>query len=122
METFPAGCSEIVILWVAGVVDLSTYRSLSTALAGCVDLHPRYLVVDLSAITFCGVRGMTLLGDTARVTDGVARVAVSGLSACLDRVATMLWEPGLPTRTRSVAVAVTAFRAEQAQHEETLRG
>lgn len=119
VETLPAVRGEIVVLRAAGEVDLDTQASLESALARCLDPCPRYLVVDLSAVTFCAVRGLCLVGDAAvRATVGTTRFAVSGLSAHLDRVAAMLWEPGTPARYRSIAAAVTAMRAEQAQHDE----
>lgn len=117
VETLPAVRREIVVLRMAGEFDLCTEGSLQSALAGCLDPRPRYLVVDLSAVTFCAVRGLTLLADAAdSAAAGITRFAVSGASAQLGRVANLVWEPGFPTRYRSIAAAATAIRAEQAQH------
>lgn len=111
---------NIVELRVAGEIDRLTHpavrAALDAALDGAVDQTSGHLVVDLSAVTFCCVRGFALLADTARVaaSNGTG-YALSGLPPQLARHAQMLWVADLAAIRcfRSAAVAVTAIRVEQ---------
>lgn len=115
VTSIPGLDGEILVLQVAGDIDLSSQPALQTALTDCLDATPRHLVIDLSALNFCGVRGFTLLADIgSAAADGRTAYVVSGLPSGLDRIASMLWEDGKPTRHRTVASAVTAIRAGQA--------
>lgn len=111
-ETGPAG--EIVVLRVAGEIDLLTLPLVQTALTAAMGQVPDALVVDLAAMRFCCVRGLHVLTDTAHTatTSGIS-YALSGLHPHLDRIATMLWPDHGVVRYRSAAAAVTAIRIEQ---------
>lgn len=103
---------EIVVLSVAGEVDLLSHATLEAALSVQLDARPRYLVVDLSGMTFCGVRGFTLLAAAEAMADAhEIGYAVSGLPRRLDHIAALLWAEGRPTRYRTAAGAATAIRA-----------
>jgi hypothetical protein len=64
----PAG--EVIVLRVAGEVDLSTVSVLQAALADSVARGPCHLVVDLAGLTFCSARGLTLLVGAGRTAGG----------------------------------------------------
>ncbi|GAA1320600.1 STAS domain-containing protein [Pseudonocardia xinjiangensis] len=111
-ETGPAG--PIVVLRVFGEIDMLTRPLVRTALSTATDQAHGDLVLDLAGVSFCCVRGFELLvdlADTARAA-GI-HFALSGLSAHLDRVITMLWPDEPAVRYRSVAAAVTAIRIDQ---------
>lgn len=115
---WPALLGEIAVVAVAGEFDLANYRVVEESLAATLATPLRELVVDLSAVTFCALRGFSVLDETAEraAAHGIG-YAISGLSAHLDRVASILWEPGRPVRYSTAAAAVTAVRAAQAQRD-----
>lgn len=103
------------MLHVAGEVDLLSLPVLQDALTAALTRRPGDLVVDLAAVTFCGVRAFALLAataDTAHANE--TRYAVSGLNPNLDRIATLLWPENPYMRYRSAAAAVIAIRIDQA--------
>jgi anti-anti-sigma factor len=110
-ETGPAGA--ILVLRVAGEIDMATLPVVQSALTAATDQRPGDLVVDLAAVSFCCVRGFALLATAARTAqaDGIS-YALSGLPAHLDRVATLLWPEQPWIRYRSAAAAVTAIRID----------
>lgn len=112
IESGPAG--NIVVLRLAGEIDLLTIAAARAALVEAVALRPADLVIDLAAVTFCCVRGFALLAATAHDarSSGIC-CAVSGMLPHVDRVASMLWPEQLCVRYRSVAAAVTAIRIDQ---------
>lgn len=99
---------ELIILRVSGEVDLSTLPVLEGALADVLRRRPRCLIVDLSKLTFCSVRGLTVLSRAglAAVGQGV-EYAVCEVSRHLNRV-WMTMPPGdyLPVRHPTVAIGV----------------
>lgn len=112
----PGDGEEIVVLRLAGEIDLVGYPMLAEALAGSLRAAPRHLVVDLAAVTFCGVRGFCMLGDAAATAAvGGTAYAISGIRGGLDHIAVLLWEDTGPTRYRTEAGAVTAIRAGRAE-------
>jgi anti-anti-sigma factor len=106
MELGPAG--PILVLRVAGEIDLLNVPLLQHALDAAVDQRPGDLVVDLAGVGFCCVRGFALLFTAAATaqTNGTG-YAVSGLLPHLDRIATLLWPEQHCLRYRSAAAAVT---------------
>lgn len=110
-EPGPAG--EIVVLRVAGEIDMLTLPILRDALTGAADQHPADVVIDLAGVGFCCIRGFALLDAAARTgqTRGVG-YAFSGLTGHLDRVADLLWRDQCCIRYRSVAAAVNAIRID----------
>lgn len=118
----PALHGEIVVLRIVGEIDLLSHPTLEAALTEQLHAKPRHLVVDIAGVTFCGVRGFTLLADTATAAAaGETRFAVSGLSATLDRIATMLWEGSELIRYRTAARAVTAILADHVERDQSER-
>lgn len=112
--TSPAG--EVIVVRVVGEVDLATYAVLRDALADSLARGPCHLVIDIAAVTFCSVRGLTLLVQTAAAAaERRTGYAVSGASAQINRIWALLWAPQeLPMRFASVAVGVLAAMAHQA--------
>lgn len=101
---------EIVVLRVAGEVDLRTVAVLRAALGEGLAAQPIYLLVDLAAMTFCCARGLELLTQTAHSTAGKATsFAVSGVSPQIARMWILGWDGDLPSRYRSTAAAMTAI-------------
>jgi anti-anti-sigma factor len=113
LDTEPAPTSPIVVLRVAGEIDLLTVPVLEQALDAAVDQRPGDLVVDLAGVGFCCVQGFALLANAAATaqTNGTGYV-VSGLLPHLDRIATLLWPEQPCVRYRSAAAAVTAIRID----------
>lgn len=110
-ETGPAG--PILVLRVAGEIDMLTVPLVRTALRTAQEQAPGDLVVDLAGVTFCCVRGFALLADAAHAALAAGtRLAVSGLNDHLDRITTILWLDEPMVRYRSVAAAVTAIRID----------
>lgn len=104
----------IIVLRVSGEVDLLTCPVLAAELGRAIQCAPRHLVVDLSAVRFCAVRGFGLIADARRATTSAGMgFAVSGLGARLDRVAAILWAGDGPIRYRDVAAALAAIRDER---------
>jgi anti-anti-sigma factor len=109
-----SSAGEIIVLRVAGEVDLSTLPVLQAALTGSLAREPRHLVVDLSGLIFCSVRGATLLVQAGRTAashgTGYAVTAVPGQ---VIRVWLLLWPAGdlpirYPTSAAGVRTAVAA--------------
>jgi anti-anti-sigma factor len=115
IETGPAGV--IAVLHLAGDIDMLTLPLLCAALIAALDIRPADLVVDLSGVRFCGVRGFVLLAAMARTTAccGIG-YAVAGLGAHLDRAATRAWTGQRLCRHPDTAAAITAVRGRQGSH------
>lgn len=106
----PAG--EIIVLRVAGQIDLYTLPRLQLALDGSLKRRPAHLVVDLTGTTFCSIQGLARLTQTGHTAaDQATGYAVSGVPPHLDRVWTLGWDGEVPVRHRSIVVAVSAIRA-----------
>lgn len=119
----PASCSctrefltapdgQVVVLRMAGEIDLAAEPLLHTALGREWPYRFAYLIVDLTDVSFCGCSGFASLADAAlRAEVAGTGMAVSGLSPHLTRHADLIWIDGLPVRYPSVAHAVMAYRA-----------
>lgn len=110
-ELGPGG--DVVLLRVAGEIDMLSLAVLRDALGVAMARQPADLVVDLAGVVFCCVRGFLLLAGGARAAQnsGIG-YALSGLNPHLDRVATLIGpEPGC-VRYRSVAAAISAIRVD----------
>lgn len=108
----PAG--SILLLRVAGEVDLHSLPVLQHALTATIDQRPADLVVDLAAVGFCCVRGIALLvtaGTTAQTNR--TTFTLSGLPPHLHRISTRLWPEEPFLHYRSAAAAVAALRIKQ---------
>jgi anti-anti-sigma factor len=107
------GCcaaGEIIVLRVAGEVDLCTLPVLRAAVDDGLDQRPAHLVIDVSRMTFCSAQGLDLLTQTGRTAaEKAIGYATSGVLPQIDRVWTLCWDGDLPVRYRSTAAAVTAI-------------
>jgi anti-anti-sigma factor len=104
------------VLHMAGDIDMLTLPLVCAALTTALNTQPADLVVDLSQVRFCGVRGFVLLAAMARTTAtrGIG-YAVAGMGPHLDRAATQAWSGHRLHRHPNTAAAVTATRRGQAR-------
>lgn len=107
---FPTG--KILVVWVAGEVDLSTLPVLQEALRRSLGHRPAHLVIDLAQLQYCSARGIAMLVQAGLLAaERNVGYALSGLSPHLDRIWNKVWGSDLPARYRTVATAVAAVRA-----------
>ena len=113
--SLPSSAGEVIVLRVAGEVDLSTVPVLQAALADSVARGPCHLVVDLAGLTFCSARGLTLLVGAGRTAGGQGTgYAVTGASGLVIRLWMLLWPAGeLPIRYPTAAAGVIAALVRQ---------
>ena len=104
----PAG--RIGVLYLAGDIDALTLPLVCAALVTALETRPAHLVVDLSEVRFCGVRGFILLAATARAaaSNGIG-YAVTGMGPHLDRAAAQIWSDQPIVRCPTIAAAITAI-------------
>lgn len=103
---------EIIVLRVAGEVDLCTVPILHAALEEGLKRDPAHLVVDLAQMTFCSVRGLDLLTQTRRIATAKATgYTVTGVPPHIHHVWTLCWGDDLPIRYHNTAAALSAIRA-----------
>ncbi len=109
----PAG--EIVVLRIAGEVDLSTITALQATLAGNLSRGPCHLVVDLAGLTFCSVQGAALLIEAGRIAaDQGAGYTVTSAPGSVIRIWMLVWTASdLPVQYPSAAAGVLAAVAGQ---------
>lgn len=112
IESHASPGGEILVVRVAGDVDVATISDVEATLTAALDRRPAHVVVDLAAVTFCGARGLGLLewGLVTANERGIGYV-LSGYAAHIERIWVLLSCLELPVRHRSVAAAVTAIRA-----------
>jgi len=105
----------VQVVGVAGDVDLTTRALLAHGLTHAKDQTPpgpdptRRVVVDVTAMTFCGAAGLGLLAlaaDHSRRTGTVW--ALAGLTPRLTRLLATLWPTARPALYRDRATAITA--------------
>jgi anti-sigma B factor antagonist len=106
----PSRAGEILVLRVAGEVDLLTITVLQGALTSGLARGPCHLLVDLAELTFCSVRGLSLLVEAGRTAAGQGTgYSVTAASRQANRAWTVLWPAGeLPTRYPTAAAGVAA--------------
>lgn len=114
-ESLSSPAGELIVLRVAGEVDLLTIPVLQSALDYHLDRHPAHLVVDLARLQFCSAGGMGMLvrADGTAAERGIG-YAISGMPPQLNRISAELWQGELPARYPSTAAAVTVIRAHHA--------
>jgi anti-anti-sigma regulatory factor len=113
IEAGPVG--SIVVVCLAADIDMLTLPRVWAAVITALDHRPADLVVDLSEVGFCGVRGFALLAAIARVTAaGGIGYTVSGLGRHHERGANLSWTDEQIVRARNTTAAVTAIREAQA--------
>jgi anti-anti-sigma factor len=112
----PTG-ESIVVLRVAGEVDLATVDLLATALTAVLRRQPDHLVVDLARLTFCGACGLTVLAEAGVSAAGTGTCyRVSAATRLMARCWSRLWDEGeQPTQFPSCAAAVSAAWGEPAR-------
>jgi anti-anti-sigma factor len=110
----PAG--DIVVLRVAGEVDLESFAVLDAALDDVLERRPDHLIVDLTGLVFCSSRGIAAIARTARVaTAHGTRYSMSGASPMLARLWPHSWPDGdAPPIHRTTAAAVLSAIVLQA--------
>ena len=70
---------------------------LAAALECCLDQYPAHLVVDLTGMIFCSVRGLELLTQAGcSAAEKAASCAVSGAPPSAERVWTLCWGDEFP--------------------------
>ncbi len=114
----------IVVLRVVGEIDLGSDAVLRGALNAALDQHPGHLVVDVSEMRFCSVRGMGMLVAAAATaaTQGT-QYAVSGAPGRVTRFWSTLWPVGqLPIQFPNAAAGVLAALAALADLAAPLDG
>jgi anti-anti-sigma factor len=105
----------IVVLRMGGEIDMLNQSELQNALTDTLNGRPRYVIVDLAAVTFCWVHGLILLGEAAATAAGNGTgYALSGLSVSLRRYVDLLWGDARPATYPTTATAVSAIRARHA--------
>ena len=100
----PAG--DIVVLRVAGEVDLETFAVLDAALDEVLDRRPDHLIVDLTGLVLCSSRGLAAIAQTARAAaaNGI-RYSMSGASPPVARLWPRYWPDGEASRIHRTTTA-----------------
>jgi anti-anti-sigma factor len=111
---------DVIVVRVAGEVDLLTGPVLQAALADSLARGPCDLLVDLAAMTFCDVRGLSMLVQVgATAAERGVGYAVAAAPRQVRRVWPMLWPAAeLPVQYPSAAAGVLA--AMTRRHDEDL--
>jgi anti-sigma B factor antagonist len=101
---------DVIVVRVVGEVDLFTGPVLQAALADSLARGPCDLLIDLAAVTFCDVRGMTMLVQAgATAAERGIGYAVAAAPRQPRRVWAMLWPAAdLPVQYPSTAAGVLA--------------
>ena len=114
LDVEPGPTGSIALLRLAGDLDMLTLPLVCAALVTAVETRPADLVVDLSEVRFCGVRGVALLAAAARMTanSGIG-YAVAGVGAHLERAVHRIWPDSCLVRYPDITAAVTAIHRGQ---------
>ena len=104
---------EIVVLSVAGEVDLCSIGVLRAALDRAWSSRPAYVLVDVAGLSFCSARGMAELVAAGRPVAGTATgYAVSGVSPVMQRCWSALWPAAdLPVHFPSATAGLLSLGA-----------
>ena len=104
----PAG--DIVVLRVAGEVDVATFPELDAALDDVLDQRPDHLIFDLTGLIFCSSRGFTAITRTAQAAAAHGmRFSTSGASPLLARLWPHYWPDGDAPRIHRTTAAAVLF-------------
>jgi hypothetical protein len=108
--SIPTPAGEVLVLRVAGEVDLLTIEVLQGALTSGLARGPCHLLVDLAEMTFCAVRGLSLLVQAGGTAAGQGTgYSVTAASRQTNRAWTVLWPVSeLPTQYPTAAAGVAA--------------
>jgi anti-anti-sigma factor len=110
--SIPAPAGEVLVLRVAGEVDLLTIEVLQGALTSGLARGPCHLLVDLAELRFCSVRGVSLLVQAGHTAAGQGTgYSVTAASRQINRAWTVLWSVSelpiqYPTAPAGVAAAM----------------
>jgi anti-anti-sigma factor len=100
----PAG--DIVVLRVAGEVDMGSFAVLDAALDDVLDRRPDHLIVDLTGLVSCSSRGLAAITRTAQVaTANGIRYSMSGASPLFARLWPHYWPDGDAPRIHPTTAA-----------------
>jgi anti-sigma B factor antagonist len=99
--------AEVCVVTAIGELDLVTCRRLAALLERELESRPPALVVDASAVTFCGARGMTVLLEvsTASCAADIPFAIVGCCRAVLHPITALGLEQVLPVH-RSIGEAL----------------
>ncbi|MFC4945159.1 STAS domain-containing protein [Pseudonocardia sp. GCM10023141] len=111
----------MIVVRVAGEVDLYTVAVLRDALADSLARGPCALLIDVAAMTFCDVRGLTLLVQTAATaTERGIDYAITAAPRQARRVWSMLWPADeVPIQYPSAAAGILAAMSRQTRGNRT---
>lgn len=98
------------VLRVCGEVDLATAHRLAAALDAELGNHPGPLVLDVTAMTFCGAAGLTAIANSvAGAAEHQVDYAVAGLAPRLVGLYAQLWPAPHPDHYIDLETALTAL-------------
>ncbi len=114
--SLPSPTGEVIVLRVAGEVDLCSLPVLRAALTEVLSRRAEHVIVDLAELRFCSVRGLAVLVDAGDTANGQAtNYALCGASRQANRVWALGWpDAELPIQFPSAGAAVLAALAPQA--------
>lgn len=123
LTALPSPVGDIVVLHVAGELDMATVEVVRTALDSALSVRQDTLVVDLTGVTFCGSRGLDVLIQALDVaTDRGIRYVISGASAQARRLWTLVWPADRqPDQHPTVRLAVLAAMTRQTARRDRVR-
>jgi anti-anti-sigma factor len=112
----PSPTGEVIVLGVAGEVDLCSLPVLRAALAEVIGRRSDHVIVDLAEVRFCSVRGLTVLAEAGATAAGAGtEYAIGGASRLVNRVWALGWpDAELPIRFPTAGAAVLAALAHLA--------
>jgi anti-anti-sigma factor len=106
---------SIIVLRVAGELDLATVEFLTTALTAVLSRRPDHLIVDLAELSFCAACGLAAIAESgATATKDGTSFGVSGASGLMLRCWAQFWADEQPTHFPTSAAAVSAAWAHPA--------
>jgi anti-anti-sigma factor len=116
VTSLPSPTGEVVVLRVAGEVDLHSLPVLRAALAEVFERRSDHVVVDLVELGFCSVGGLALLaGAAATATAQGTEYGIGAASRSANRLWALGWTAAeLPIRFPTAAAGVLAALAHQA--------
>lgn len=93
--TLSGPVGDVLVLRVAGEVDLTSVAVLDAALDDVLDRRPDHLVVDLTGLVFCSSRGLAAVARAARFAEANGtRCTVSGAPRLFSRLWPQYWPDG----------------------------
>jgi anti-anti-sigma factor len=111
VELRSSSVGQIAVLRVIGELDSCDTEMVAAVLGDCLGQRPTHLVVDLTELNFCSVRGMALLVETswAATAAGIG-YSLAGCCAPLTRVMLQIWGDRVPRHFRGATDAIVELR------------